>query len=110
MEKHEDIRHPSMNLGQAVAVCLYELVRARESAVSAGGGDSAATAGEMERLTALLIEVLEESGYTKRHPANCGEGQMRRLVLRVGVAANDVAVWMGILRQILWRVHRRDGD
>src|ERR1700748_1991856 len=25
--QHEDIRHPSMNLGQAVAVCLYELVR-----------------------------------------------------------------------------------
>jgi TrmH family RNA methyltransferase len=110
MEKHKEIRHPSMNLGQAVAVCLYELVRARESAVSAGGGDSAATAGEIERLTALLIEVLEESGYTKRHPANCGEGQIRRLVLRMGVAANDVAVWMGILRQILWRIRGRGLD
>jgi tRNA/rRNA methyltransferase len=99
-----------LNLGQAVAVCLYELVRARESAVSAGGGDSAAIAGEIERLTALLIEVLEESGYTKRHPANCGEGQIRRLVLRMGVAANDVAVWMGILRQILWRIRGRGLD
>ena len=28
MEQHEEVRHPSMNLGQAVAVCLYELVRA----------------------------------------------------------------------------------
>jgi TrmH family RNA methyltransferase len=110
MEKHEEIRHPSMNLGQAVAVCLYELVRAREPAVSVGGGDSAATAGEIERLTALLIEVLEETGYTKRHPANCGEGQMRRLVLRMGVAANDVPVWMGILRQILWRIRGRGQD
>ena len=27
MQQHEDLRHPSMNLGQAVAVCLYELVR-----------------------------------------------------------------------------------
>jgi TrmH family RNA methyltransferase len=108
MAKHEEVRHPSMNLGQAVAVCLYELARARESAVSTGGGVSAAVAGEIERLTALLIEVLEESGYTKRHPANCGEGQIRRLVLRMGVAASDVAVWMGILRQILWRVRGRD--
>jgi tRNA/rRNA methyltransferase len=110
MKDHEDVRHPSMNLGQAVAVCLYELVRARESAVSAGGGDSAATAGEVGRLTALLTEVLEETGYSKRHPANCGEGQIRRLMLRMGVAAGDVPVWMGILRQVLWKVRGRDED
>ena len=105
MEEHEEVRHPSMNLGQAVAVCLYELVRTRESAGSAEGGRPLQReAGEVERLTALLTEVLEETGYTKRHPANCDEGQIRRLVLRMGVAASDVPVWMGILRQILWRV------
>jgi tRNA/rRNA methyltransferase len=110
MQEHGGVRHPSMNLGQAVAVCLYEMVRSRESAVSAGGGDSAATVGDVERLTALLTEVLEETGYTKRHPANCDEGRVRRLVLRIGVVANDVPVWMGILRQILWRVRGRDRD
>jgi TrmH family RNA methyltransferase len=110
MQEHGEVRHPSMNLGQAVAVCLYELVRARESGVSAGSGDSAATAGDVERLTALLREVLEETGYTKRHPANCDEGRVRRLVLRMGFVANDVPVWMGILRQILWRVRGRDRD
>jgi TrmH family RNA methyltransferase len=105
MEKHEEIRHPSMNLGQAVAVCLYELVRQSRAAFSAGEGVRvAAEAGEVERLTALLTEVLEETGYTKRHPANCDEGQIRRLVLRMGVAASDVPVWMGILRQVLWKV------
>src|SRR5713226_9580036 len=26
MQEHGEVRHPSMNLGQAVAVCLYELV------------------------------------------------------------------------------------
>ena len=92
-----------MNLGQAVAVCLYELVRTRETRVL--DGDSAgAAAGEVERLTGLLGEVLEATGYTKRHPSNCDEGQIRRLVLRMGVAASDVPVWMGILRQILWKV------
>jgi tRNA/rRNA methyltransferase len=104
LEEYEAVRHPSMNLGQAVAVCLYELVRtAGVSAVSAGA-PAAALAGEVERLTALLTEVLEESGYTRRHPANCEEGQIRRLVLRMGVAASDAPVWMGILRQVLWRV------
>ena len=109
MEKHEEMRHPSMNLGQAVAVCLYELVRrAGASPALAGAGVSMAAAGEVERLTELLTEVLEETGYTKRHPANCDEAQIRRLVLRMGVAARDVPVWTGILRQILWRL-RGDG-
>jgi TrmH family RNA methyltransferase len=107
MERHEEVRHPSMNLGQAVAVCLYEL---RRNKVTDGsrerGGPAAAEVGEVERLRTLLTEVLEETGYTNRHPANCDEAQIRRLVLRIGVTANDVPVWIGILRQILWRVRR----
>lgn len=103
MAEHEDVRHPSMNLGQAVAVCLYELVR--ETGVHAGVGVAAkAEAGDVERLTAVLTEVLEQTGYTRRHPANCDEQQIRRLVLRMGVAASDVPVWMGILRQVLWKM------
>jgi TrmH family RNA methyltransferase len=108
MAQHEEVRHPSMNLGQAVAVCLYDLVR--QPGVMAGGDAlGGAESGEVERLTALLTEVLEETGYTKRHPANCDEEQIRRLVLRLGMAANDVPVWMGILRQILWKI-RGIGD
>lgn len=101
MQQHEGLRHPSMNLGQAVAVCLYELVRGAELPVA--GADIAAEAGEMDRLRLLLTEVLEETGYTERHPANCDETQIRRLVLRMGLAAKDVPVWMGILRQALWK-------
>jgi tRNA/rRNA methyltransferase len=111
MKQHAEVRHPSMNLGQAVAVCLYELVRLAEVApVPVNRGDLAvAEAGEVERLMGLLTEVLEASGYTKRHPANCEGGQIRRLVLRMGVTANDLPVWMGILRQVLWKI-RRDGE
>jgi TrmH family RNA methyltransferase len=107
MQEHEDVRHPSMNLGQAVAVCLYELVRGHGSVV-AGGAGAVASAGEVERLTELLTEMLEKTGYTKRHPANCDEAQIRRLVLRMGVSASDAPVWMGILRQVLWRVRGSD--
>jgi TrmH family RNA methyltransferase len=112
MEQYEQVRHPSMNLGQAVAVCLYELVRSTGLATApVSRGDLAlAEAGEVERMTALLTEVLEESDYTKRHPANCDEAQIRRLALRMGVAASDVPVWMGILRQILWKIRGHDGN
>jgi TrmH family RNA methyltransferase len=109
MEEHEGVRHPSMNLGQAVAVCLYELVRTRET-WAAGGNSAGATAGEVERFTELLGEVLEATGYTKRHPSNCDEAQIRRLVLRMGNAGEDVAVWMGVLRQVLWKMRGRAGE
>ena len=105
MQEHEDVRHPSMNLGQAAAVCLYELVR--RPGVHAGTGvREAASAGEVERFLDLFRETLEAIGYTRRHPANCSDSQLRRLVLRMGLSAADVPVWIGILRQVLWKIHR----
>jgi tRNA/rRNA methyltransferase len=105
MQQHEDLRHPSMNLGQAAAVCLYELVR--QTGVHAGTGvREAARAGEIERFVALFRETLEATGYTRRHPANCSDAQLRRLVLRMGLSAADVPIWIGILRQVLWKIHR----
>lgn len=103
MQEPEDLRHPSMNLGQAVAVCLYELVRAAPGMSPASGIPQAAGAGEVERFITLFTEMLEETGYMRRHPANCDEAQIRRLILRMGLAANDVPVWMGIVRQVLWK-------
>jgi tRNA/rRNA methyltransferase len=109
MQEHEEVRHPSMNLGQAVAVCLYELVR-QKSALAEITAPAKAEAGEVERITLLLTEVLEQTGYTKRHPANCDEAQIRRLVLRMGVTASDAPVWMGVLRQVLWKQRQIEDD
>jgi tRNA/rRNA methyltransferase len=107
MQQHDDLRHPSMNLGQAAAVCLYELVR--RTGVHAGTGvREAARAAEVERLIALFRETLEASGYTRRHPSTSSEEQIRRLVVRMGVGAADAPVWMGIFRQILWKIGRDD--
>ena len=106
MEEHEGVRHPSMNLGQAVAVCLYELVRGDGAAAIRVGVPVVATGAEVERLTALLMEVLEKAGYARHHPANCGEADIRRLMVRMGLSGTDVVVWMGMLRQILWRISR----
>jgi tRNA/rRNA methyltransferase len=109
MQQHEEVRHPSMNLGQAVAVCLYELVR-QKGASAETSAPAAAEAGEVERMTVLLTEVLQQTGYTKRHPANCDEAQIRRLVLRMGVTASDAPVWMGVLRQVLWKLRQNEED
>ncbi len=104
MEEHEGVRHPSMNLGQAVAVCLYELVREGAAGAVRVGVPAAATGAEVERVTALLMEVLEKAEYARHHPANCDVEDIRRLVVRMGLTGTDAVVWMGMLRQILWQM------
>lgn len=93
-----DGKHLSMNLGQAAAICLYALAQVEGEAPTTG---SNATAAEQERLTGLLAEVLEASGYTRRHPANARENTVRRLTRRMALTPEDATVWTGILRQIL---------
>ena len=63
-----------------------------------------ALAGEVERLTGLLAEVMQLSGYTRRHPANAREPSLRRLVRRMALAPGDAAVWSGVLKAMLRRL------
>lgn len=100
MHPQPDLRHPSMNLGQAVAVCLYELVRTRPIPVSPG--PRPASAESLERLTLLLSDLLEQTGYRRHHPAHSDLEDLRRLVFRLNLSAADLPVWMGILRQFQW--------
>jgi tRNA/rRNA methyltransferase len=104
MHPHSDVRHPSMNLGQAVAVCLYELVRTPPAPAVAS--TPAPSSAELERLTVLLTEVLETAGYTRRHPAHTAPNDLRRLVRRMAFDAPTTPIWMGIFRQILWQLRR----
>src|SRR5579875_3043658 len=50
--------HSSMNLGQAVAVALYELIRHSGGDVCEEAQVAPATAAERERMIALLVEAL----------------------------------------------------
>jgi TrmH family RNA methyltransferase len=94
--------HASMNLGQAVAVCLYELVRDSKAA-QRQEKPKHATAGEIERITELLLEALRASGYLKPNPAAAAKQKVRRLVRRLNLQANDAETLLGMLRQILWK-------
>ncbi len=96
--------HESMNLGQAVAVCLYELVRDAKAARREPGKSRPAPAAEVERFTALLLEALRRSGYIKPRTAPSAEQKIRRLVRRLNLGANDAGTWLGILRQVLWKI------
>lgn len=94
--------HGSMNLGQAVAVCLYELIRAAPAAKPEPRKRPASE--DLDRLTELLGEALQKSGYVH---ATSTEAKLRRLVRRLDLSAHDAEIWLGMVRQILWKISSR---
>jgi TrmH family RNA methyltransferase len=94
----------SMNLGQAVALCLYELARDPRAVRARPGRIQPATAAENEQITAMLMETLRNSGYVNDRTAGSTEQKVRRMVRRLEIPRRDAPVLMGMLRQILWKV------
>jgi tRNA/rRNA methyltransferase len=121
--------HRSMNLGQAVAVCLYEISRDPKASARTEKAITAAS-GDLERITAVLIDVLHASGYLKsqspgtrkthadRKPgthsreqsevatASLWEEKIRRLVRRLNLSTIDAELLLGMIRQVRWSILR----
>jgi tRNA/rRNA methyltransferase len=103
--------HRSMNLGQAVAVCLYELARDAKSSFAPERA-TLATAGDLDRLTSLLLEALQASGYLKSNTRSAerarsaapADEKIRRLIRRMNLSTDDAELLLGMMRQILWKL------
>ena len=96
-------RHLSMNLGQSVAVCLYELVRegfegSRELPKTHA---SPVTAEDRQRQSQMLLQAMEATGYARRFPANAREHVVRQLAQQLGRDREEATTWMGFFRQVL---------
>lgn len=101
----------AMNLGQAVAVCLYELVRdPKAAAVKTTEPEKRARAGEIERVSSLLLESLQLSGYVNPIAATSTEERVRRMVRRLNLSAEDAELWLGMYRQMLWKMKRGETE
>jgi TrmH family RNA methyltransferase len=108
-------QHISMNLGQAVAVTLYELSRnaARfvmrpAEASSAGAGDIGAGVGanseQVERLIEALLQALCISGYVQSQAEASAQEKLRRMMRRFNLNHTDATTLLGMLRKILWKL------
>ena len=93
----------SMNVGQAVAVCLYELTRDAKAPRLPEKYPLAASR-EVERITESLLYVLTTSGFLGRRQVKTAEERIRRLVRRIHLPARDTDAWLGMLRQIIWKI------
>lgn len=90
-----------MNLGQAVAVCLYELVRGHnQNSEPSQPKPAEAEAKDLDRLTTALTEALHASGYTNAAALPSTEEKVRRLIRRMNLSSADCEVLLGMLRHI----------
>ena len=97
--------HGSMNLGQAVArVPLRDHPQPGGREARSRKPSTPASAEDLERVTVLLEEVLEHSGYVHARVEGSTRMKIRRLIRRMNLNAHDAEVWLGMLRQILWKL------
>jgi TrmH family RNA methyltransferase len=99
--------HLSMNLGQAVAICLYELGRSVDVPAGPEKGIPASSA-EVERIHETLLTALRASGYPKLNSSESFESAVRRLVRRLRLQSGDAEFLLGMFRQIVWKLNQND--
>ena len=110
-----DARQPSMNLGQAVAVCLYELSThaafAADSKVDPNppvieANATAAPAGALDRLADAIEQAMTAAGYPPHLMQVANRRDLRLLLRRIHPNSSDTRRILGLFRRILWRLRR----
>jgi tRNA/rRNA methyltransferase len=94
---------PSMNLGQAVAVCCYELAR-QAKPIPALQTPASATAEQRDRIVETLLPILEQSGFLKPGAKRSQREKTRRLVNRMRLAPADARMVQAMIRQVQWKL------
>ncbi len=109
-----DPRQPSMNLGHAVAVCLYELAT-RALPVQSGKPapapeavekSPAASSGSLDLLAGVIEETMTAAGYSPRSMQAANRHDLRLLLRRLAPGERDTRRILGLFRRILWRLKR----
>jgi TrmH family RNA methyltransferase len=102
---------PSMNLGQAVAVCLYELaMRLDEQAGNNAAPDKpadtsiSASSGELERLAGFVEDVLRAAQYSPAAMQKANRHDLTLLLRRLAINRQDAQRILGVFRRISWRL------
>ena len=99
---------PSMNLGQAVAVCAYELARASLVPTHLPRTtihlSDPAGAQSLDHLFDRAARVLDQVGYLKPKSRCATLIKLRRLLLDLELTNHDARILGGILAQVEWKI------
>jgi TrmH family RNA methyltransferase len=111
-----DPRQPSMNLGQAVAVCLYELA-CRAGLPETGRATlddecesllppESAPSGRLELLAGVVEQTMAAAGYSPHTMQAANRHDLRLLLRRLRLSERDARRILGLFRRVLWRLKR----
>jgi tRNA/rRNA methyltransferase len=105
--------HRSMNLGQAVAVCLYELAKGEiDKSKSENANPNTADQKHftrmetVERITKAWLEALQRSGYVGARASSTSEEKLRRMLRRFTWEEADAEVVLGMMKKIAARLNK----
>jgi TrmH family RNA methyltransferase len=108
-----DDRQPSMNLGQAAAIFLYELARSAELATASEldrtiaapvNASPSPSSGDLDRLATLIGETMLAAGYSPKTMQEANRHDLRLMLRRLCMNAGDIRRTLGLFRRILWRL------
>lgn len=105
--------YPALNLAQAVAICLYEVYKARwKQAGPVSDQSQPAPFADQERMYDQLRTALEEIHFLYGTNAASLMHALRHLIGRAQPSAMEVDLLFGLARQIRWYVanHERKRD
>jgi tRNA/rRNA methyltransferase len=85
---------------------LYQLGVGEALAIAAAPDVDLPDGEQLERISHLLLEVLVESDFTQPHTHAAVEDKVRRLIRRMQLSSEDAELWLGMLRQIRWRIRK----
>jgi tRNA/rRNA methyltransferase len=100
---------PSMNLGQAAAVCLYELTSRQApagtpSAPCLPASEQPASSAKLELLAGLIERTMVAADYSPAFMREANRHDLRLLLRRFAPTEKDVRRILGLFRRILWRI------
>ena len=113
-------RVPSMNLGQAVAVCCYELRNIGGESMSGGRSASSkrpadikqtiAAAREIDRLVESVSSLLAGESRKIEGANDRRQAYLRRMLMRWGPTSQEVSLLLGIFRDLAWKLQSGRSD
>jgi tRNA C32,U32 (ribose-2'-O)-methylase TrmJ len=96
-----------MNLGQAVAVCLYELasrISAPDAPAEKPAHLAATTSGDLELLAGVVEEAMLAANYSPSSMRDANRHSLRLMLRRLALTKRDTRQILGLFRRILWRL------
>ncbi len=99
--------YPSLNLAQAVGICLYEIYQYQQGAPQTATATPTAPLEQIEDYLRDLEDLLLRVGYLYPHTRTRRMAKIRHLLHRAAPTPAELALLRGMIRQIRWAMRRQ---